>query len=88
MAWNETVVELSHVPTEGRALIQKAMNDAGATFTWHEFNGAHAFLRDEGPRYDPALALTCYRLALDLFKRKLTEGDLPVVPASGGEAKH
>ncbi|MEO6403775.1 MAG: dienelactone hydrolase family protein [Vicinamibacteria bacterium] len=64
-----------HVPTEGRAMIQKAMNDASVNFTWHEFNGAHAFLRDEGPRYDPALALTAYRLAIDLFKRKLGEGD-------------
>ena len=25
-------------------------------FTWHEFNAAHAFLRDEGERYDPAAA--------------------------------
>jgi carboxymethylenebutenolidase len=64
-----------HIPSEGRALIQKTMNDAGIHFSWHEFNGAHAFMRDEGPRYDPALALTCYRLAVDLFKRKLGEGD-------------
>src|SRR5262245_44302504 len=60
-----------HIPAEGRALIQKAMTDAGVLYTWHEFNGAHAFLRDEGPRYDPALALTCYRLVVDLFKRTL-----------------
>lgn len=77
-----------HVPAEGRAMIQKAMTDALVHFTWHEFNGAHAFLRDEGPRYDPALALTCYRLAIDLFKRKLTDGDLPAAPLAGGEAKH
>ena len=25
-------------------------------FTWHEFNGQHAFMRDEGPRYDPELS--------------------------------
>ncbi len=67
-----------HIPAEGRALIQKSMTDAGVHFTWHEFNGAHAFLRDEGPRYDPALALTCYRLVVDLFKRKLSDGDLPI----------
>jgi carboxymethylenebutenolidase len=36
-------------------------------FTWHEFNAAHAFLRDEGPRYDPALALLSYRMVIDLF---------------------
>ena len=36
---------------------------------WHEFNAAHAFLRDEGPRYNPALALIAYRMAIDLFAR-------------------
>jgi carboxymethylenebutenolidase len=45
------------------------------TFTWHEYNGQHAFMRDEGPRYDPALALVNYRMVLDLFARKLGEGD-------------
>jgi len=65
-----------HVPREGRALVYNAMTDANLHFTWAEFNAQHAFLRDEGPRYDPELALKCYALALDLFKRKLGEGDL------------
>jgi carboxymethylenebutenolidase len=46
-----------HVPLEGRQKIHAALNAAGVNFTWHEFNGAHAFLRDEGYRYDPELAL-------------------------------
>jgi carboxymethylenebutenolidase len=65
-----------HIPAEGRALIYNAMTSAGVNFTWHEFNGAHAFMRDEGPRYDPALALICYDLVLELFKRKLSDGDV------------
>jgi carboxymethylenebutenolidase len=65
-----------HVPREGRAIIYNAMTDAGLHFTWHEFNAQHAFLRDEGVRYDPALASTCYGFVLELFKRKLGEGDL------------
>jgi len=65
-----------HVPYEGRRLVQNALHEAGTVFTWHEFNGQHAFLRDEGARYDPELALTCYRLAIELFKRKLGAGDL------------
>ena len=76
-----------HVPREGRALICNAMTDAGIHFTWHEFNGQHAFMRDEGHRYDPALALTCYGLALALFNRKLGEGDLPAPRAAGGAAE-
>src|SRR5262249_20853413 len=35
-----------HVPREGRAIVYNALADAGANFTWHEFNGQHAFLRD------------------------------------------
>jgi carboxymethylenebutenolidase len=70
-------------------VIYNALADAGTNFTWHEFNGQHAFLRDEGLRYDPELALKSYGLALELFKRKLGEGDLPA-PESGGpkETKH
>jgi carboxymethylenebutenolidase len=58
-----------HVPDEGRARIQARLRETGRNFTWHELNAAHAFLRDEGPRYDPALALLSYRLVLDLFAR-------------------
>ena len=79
-----------HVPAEGRAKIHSRLAEVGAQFTWHELNGQHAFLRDEGPRYDPALALMGYRLAIDLFQRKLGEGDVPV-DADGsakGETRH
>jgi carboxymethylenebutenolidase len=65
------------------------MSEAGVSFTWHEYNGQHAFLRDEGPRYDPALALVGYRMVLDLFARKLGEGDLPAEATSeAAEARH
>lgn len=57
-----------HVPEEGRARIRSSLRDAQRRFTWHEFNAAHAFLRDEGPRYDPALALLSYRMMIDLFR--------------------
>ena len=78
-----------HVPGPGRALIYQAMTDAGIHFTWHEFNGQHAFLRDEGARYDPELARLGYGLALDLLKRKLGEGDLPQAQSvDGKETRH
>lgn len=60
-----------HVPLEGRNSIKARLEEAGANFTWHEVNAAHAFLRDIGPRYDPALALECWGLALNLFHRRL-----------------
>jgi carboxymethylenebutenolidase len=78
-----------HVPLEGRLKIQAALNAAGTHFTWHEFNGAHAFLRDEGYRYDPELALQSYQLALNLFRRKLGDGDMRGAAVGGAvESKH
>ncbi len=71
-----------HIPREGRALIYNALSDASVHFQWHEFNNAHAFLRDEGPRYDPAAARICYDMALELFTRKLGEGDQRAAAAS------
>ena len=66
-----------HIPQEGRALIYQTLTAAGVHFTWHEFNASHAFMRDEGYRYDPALAHICYTLVLELLQRKLGQGDLP-----------
>jgi carboxymethylenebutenolidase len=60
-----------HIPREGRQIVYNALADANVNFTWHEFNGQHAFLRDQGPRYDPVLARICYGLAIDLFHRTL-----------------
>ena len=38
---------------------------------WHEVAGQHAFLRDEGPRYDPALFLQAMAWTLALYARAL-----------------
>ncbi|EWH09753.1 carboxymethylenebutenolidase [Catenovulum agarivorans DS-2] len=61
-----------HVPDEGRFLIHQNLIDSKVHFSWHEFNAAHAFMRDEGlDRYDPELALTVYKMAVDLFRKTL-----------------
>jgi carboxymethylenebutenolidase len=60
-----------HIPAEGRMLILETLNKAETRLNWVEVNGAHAFLRDEGPRYDPELARSMFGLALDLFRRTL-----------------
>jgi carboxymethylenebutenolidase len=60
-----------HVPFEGRQAIRTRLEAVGATYEWHEVNAAHAFLRDEGPRYDPALFLQSVGLMLALFGRTL-----------------
>ncbi|MFT2112548.1 dienelactone hydrolase family protein [Marinomonas sp. 2405UD68-3] len=61
-----------HVPTTGRQKIYQELIDTDRNFSWHELNAQHAFMRDGGDRYDPALALECYRLAVALFSRTLT----------------
>jgi carboxymethylenebutenolidase len=76
-----------HVPFEGRTLIRARLEEAGVRYQWHEVNGAHAFLRDEGPRYDAALAYQCYALVFELFHRRLGLGDLGEV-AGSGETRH
>jgi carboxymethylenebutenolidase len=60
-----------HVPLEGRVMIRDRLEAAGVSFEWHEVNAAHAFMRDEGPRYDPELARFGYDCALRLFRRAL-----------------
>lgn len=60
-----------HIPQAGRDLIRDRLNSVDADFEWHEFNAAHAFLRDEGPRYNPALARVCSALMLRFLSEKL-----------------
>lgn len=62
----------NHIPTAGRALVYQKLTEANLTFTWHEFNAQHAFMRDEGERYDPQVAMMGYQLALQLFARTLS----------------
>lgn len=60
-----------HIPAEGRAAIYKALTDAGLLFSWYEFNAEHAFMRDEGARYDAEAGRICMSNALALFHRVL-----------------
>jgi carboxymethylenebutenolidase len=64
-----------HIPYEGRRIVLDALHQANVWFTWHEFNGEHAFMRDEGARYDPAIARQGLGLAYDLFHRVLGADD-------------
>jgi carboxymethylenebutenolidase len=78
-----------HIPLEGRRIVHAAMSDAGVQFSWVELNGQHAFIRDEGYRYDPELARQCQGMALDLFHRRLGEGDRSAAPGEApAETRH
>ena len=60
-----------HVPYAGREAIRARLEEVAATYAWHEMNAQHAFLRDEGPRYDPALFLQAMALTLEFYRRTL-----------------
>lgn len=60
-----------HIPFEGREKIRARLEGVGANYEWLEFNAAHAFMRDEGPRYDPALAMRVLAAAVQLFRSSL-----------------
>ena len=78
-----------HVPLEGRNMIKARLDEVGTRYTWHEFNGQHAFMRDEGHRYDPELALQSWNLLLALFHRRLGYGDLDIqIDGAVAEARH
>lgn len=77
-----------HIALEGRMKVLIRLNEVGTRLSWHEVNGAHAFMRDEGIRYDPELAYSLYGLVFDLFHRKLGEGDLASQTPRSGETRH
>jgi carboxymethylenebutenolidase len=62
-----------HIPLEGRLRIHARLEEVGAKFQWMEVNAQHAFLRDEGPRYEPALARLCMGFVWEMFDRLLKQ---------------
>jgi carboxymethylenebutenolidase len=61
----------THIPTSNRVEIHNQLLKTDIVFSWHEFNAQHAFMRDEGERYDPELAALCYQITLRMFSRTL-----------------
>jgi len=73
MAWGR---QDPHIPNEGRMKLLARLNELNLRINWHEVNGAHAFLRDEGLRYDPEHAHSMLSLVYTFFHRKLSQGAL------------
>ena len=45
-----------HIPRAGRELIHQTLLASGTRFSWHEFDANHAFMRDEGERYESGVS--------------------------------
>ena len=59
------------IPIAGRQLVHQNLLDSSVDFSWQEFNASHAFMRDEGERYDPELALRVYAQSVAFLNRLL-----------------
>lgn len=60
-----------HVPLAGRQLLLQKLQELEVNYHWHEVNAQHAFMRDEGERFDAELALNMYIKAKTFFARVL-----------------
>lgn len=58
-----------HIPREGRQKIHAALANAGTAFQSLTFDAEHAFMRDEGPRWEPAAADEAFAAAVRLLRR-------------------
>jgi carboxymethylenebutenolidase len=58
-----------HVPSEGRIKIEGALREAGVTFEVHLYPAEHAFMRDEGPRYDSEATDEAWADAIAFYRR-------------------
>lgn len=60
-----------HVPEEGRAKIKSALERARTKFSISLYPAEHAFMRDEGPRYDPKATDQAWSEMIQFFRRVL-----------------
>ena len=58
-----------HVPGDGRAKIESALEQAGTKFSISLYEAEHAFMRDEGPRYEPEATDRAFAEMIALFGR-------------------
>ncbi|MBV8602374.1 MAG: dienelactone hydrolase family protein [Candidatus Eremiobacteraeota bacterium] len=61
-----------HVSFESRAKIASALHEAEVAFRLVEYDAEHAFMRDEGARYDPAATDAAFLEALTFFRSVFT----------------
>lgn len=60
-----------HVPSDARAKIDAALSSAGVRYETALFDAEHAFMRDEGPRWDPEAADEAFARGVSFLRRHL-----------------
>ena len=61
-----------HIPEDGRKRIAEALRAAGANFSQRLHQAEHAFMRDEGDRYDPEATDEAFSEMIGLYRRVFT----------------
>ncbi len=60
-----------HTPETGREVIKAGLDPLATRLWWREYVAEHAFGRDVGDRYDPAVTDEAFAETIELFKRTL-----------------
>jgi carboxymethylenebutenolidase len=58
-----------HIPSEGREVIDRELRRAGVKYRRSLYPAEHAFMRDEGPRFDPEATDQAYAEMIGLFRK-------------------
>lgn len=58
-----------HVPSEGREIVERGLRSAGVRHRIQLYPAEHAFMRDEGPRYDPESTDLAFTDMIQLFRK-------------------
>ena len=58
-----------HVPDEGRQTIDRELRQSGVRYNTKLYPADHAFMRDEGARYDPEVTDQAFSEMISLFRR-------------------
>ena len=62
-----------HVPKEGHEKIRASLQEGGVKYRVKLYPAEHAFMRDEGPRYDPLCADLAFADMIQLFRSTFGE---------------
>jgi carboxymethylenebutenolidase len=60
-----------HVPAEGRDIVGGRLRESGVDYSIKLYPAEHAFMRDEGPRYDPEATDQAFGDMIALFRKVL-----------------
>jgi carboxymethylenebutenolidase len=58
-----------HVPSEGRDIVEHGLRAANVNFRIKLYPAEHAFMRDEGPRFDPESTDLAFADMIQLFRK-------------------